>query len=54
MVKEKNRNYECGECSFIYKYKAWAEKCELWCKINKSCNVQITKHAQTKSEGGNK
>jgi hypothetical protein len=46
MVSEENGNYKCGECGFIYKDKSWAEKCEMWCKINHSCNLQITKHSE--------
>lgn len=48
MVKEKNGNYKCGECGFIYRDKEWAQKCEMWCKINHSCNIQITKHSENK------
>jgi len=28
-----------------YKTKALASKCEAWCTKNKSCNLEITKHA---------
>ena len=37
--------YQCDECKFIYKDRKLAEKCESWCKRNKSCNLNITKHA---------
>ena len=25
--------------------RVWAEKCNLWCLENNSCNVEITKHS---------
>lgn len=44
--KIKNRKYyECEECKLVYEDRKWAEKCEKWCKKNKSCNIEITKHA---------
>lgn len=40
--------YQCPECGFWYKEKEWAEKCEVWCKEHKSCNLEITKYAINK------
>lgn len=37
--------YKCPECGFEYKEKEWADKCEAWCRENKTCNLEITKHA---------
>lgn len=37
--------YKCPECGLEYKEKEWAEKCEAWCRKNKNCNLEITKHA---------
>ncbi len=45
MVKEKEKLFVCEECELLYKDKHWAKKCENWCKKNKSCNLEITKHA---------
>lgn len=49
MVKEikkgKRVYFECKECGFLYKEKIWAAKCQKWCSQNKSCNLEITKHA---------
>lgn len=49
MVNKINKNnqeyYQCGECKFFYEDKEWAEKCEVWCKEHKSCNLEITKHS---------
>lgn len=42
--------YYCEICKLLYKHKDWAEKCENWCKENKSCNLDITKHAINKKE----
>ncbi|MCP6720296.1 MAG: hypothetical protein KJI72_03210 [Patescibacteria group bacterium] len=44
--------YQCEECGFKYEDsstslttgKEWAEKCEVWCKEHKSCNLEIIKH----------
>lgn len=49
MVKEAVKNnktyYQCEECSMFYSDKKIAKECEDWCKKNKSCNIQIIKHA---------
>jgi predicted Zn-ribbon and HTH transcriptional regulator len=37
--------YKCDECGFSYKDEAIAGQCEEWCKIHKSCNIEITKNA---------
>lgn len=37
--------YKCLECGFKYKEKEWADKCQKWCKENKTCNLEIIKHA---------
>lgn len=45
-VKKNNKNYfVCEICSFAYKEKELAEKCQNWCDEHKSCNIEITKHA---------
>lgn len=45
MVKETSQGFICEDCLLAYSEKAWAEKCELWCKKHHSCNLAITKHA---------
>ena len=45
MVKKVRKLSVCGSCGFKYKTKALANKCEAWCKKNKSCNLNITKYA---------
>ncbi len=45
MVKKIDSLYECEECLLKYKEEKIAEKCEKWCKKNKSCNIKITKYA---------
>lgn len=42
--------HKCQECGLEYKEKEVAEKCEKWCKENKSCNLEIIKHAVNKYE----
>lgn len=45
-IKKKDKEfYQCEECGLFYKEKNWAEKCEAWCRKNKSCNLNIIKHA---------
>ena len=44
-IKNKGKEYQCGICKFKYLEKKWAEKCYKWCKKNKSCNLEIIKHA---------
>ena len=44
---EKNKKlYQCPECGFHYEDREWAEKCEAWCREHKSCNIEITTHAE--------
>lgn len=49
MVKNLQQNnieiYQCEECGLKYKEKGTAEKCELWCREHKSCNLEIIKEA---------
>jgi len=37
--------YKCQECGMKYTDKAWAEKCEAWCKEHHTCNIEIIQHA---------
>jgi predicted ATP-dependent serine protease len=46
--KENKELYQCEECGFHYADKAWAEKCEAWCREHKSCNIEITAHVTPK------
>ena len=48
--KDKNIYFECEKCGLLYPAKTWALKCEDWCSKNKSCNMEIIKHA-VKDEG---
>src|SRR3989344_4998866 len=43
--KKTKEIYQCEECGFKYTEKEWAEKCEVWCREHKSCNLEITAHA---------
>ncbi|MEK6808606.1 MAG: hypothetical protein AABY14_02890 [Nanoarchaeota archaeon] len=47
MIKNTERHFRCKICSFSYDEKEWAEKCYNWCKEYKSCNMEITKHADS-------
>ena len=38
--------YKCPECGFHYAEKERAEKCGAWCREHKSCNIEITAHAE--------
>ena len=38
--------YQCPECGFYYRDREWAKKCEMWCGEHKSCNLEITAHAE--------
>jgi len=46
MVKQIQDKWQCEECGLVYEDKDWAEKCEAWCKEHKSCNLEITAHAE--------
>lgn len=49
MVKEVQKKgkkyYECCTCNFVYKDRKHASDCEKFCNKNKSCNIEIAKHA---------
>lgn len=38
--------YRCPECGLHYRNEQTAEKCRQWCKEYKSCNLEITQHAE--------
>ncbi len=44
--KDNKKLYQCEECSFHYEDREWAKKCEAWCREHKSCNIEITAHAE--------
>src|SRR3989338_5632712 len=44
--KDDKELYQCEECGFHYEGREWAEKCEAWCREHKSCNIEITAHAE--------
>lgn len=45
MVVNSLKYYECPECGLFYRKEEQAKKCEEWCKLYKSCNLDITKDA---------
>jgi hypothetical protein len=49
MTKKVDGLYLCEECGLLYLKKVWAERCEDWCSVHKSCSLEITKHAVDKS-----
>lgn len=49
-ILEKHRLYQCEDCKLSYLDKYYAKKCEEWCKKNKTCNIEITKHAANKEQ----
>ncbi|MEM3154948.1 MAG: hypothetical protein QW165_05310 [Candidatus Woesearchaeota archaeon] len=38
--------YHCAVCGVAFETKEWAQKCAQWCAKNKSCNLEIMKHAK--------
>jgi len=50
-IASKQIYFKCKECGLFYKERIWAVKCEEWCLANKSCNLEIIKHAVGKEEG---
>jgi len=51
--KDNKELYQCEECGFHYTEKEWAEKCEAWCREHKSCNIEITAHAEENKNAKN-
>lgn len=37
--------YQCPECGMHYREESWAQACEDFCRRNKACSLDITKHA---------
>ena len=50
MKKTDDGVYQCEECDLLYLDSSWAGKCEEWCRKHKSCNLEITNHAISKSK----
>lgn len=50
MTKKVDGLFLCEECDLLYREEELAKKCEDWCRENKSCNLEITRHAVNKSE----
>lgn len=45
-IKIKNKKlYRCEECCLKYESKEIAEKCQVWCREHKSCNLDLIKYA---------
>lgn len=46
-IKKDGRTlYVCEECGYAYPEKAWARRCEEWCKKHHACNLEITRHGE--------
>jgi len=43
-TRKKSQVFRCPKCGYSYKEKEWAKKCEAWCTIHKTCNLEINKH----------
>jgi uncharacterized membrane protein YvbJ len=48
--KESKKYYQCEECGHIYETEELANKCEVWCKEHKSCNLEIVKESVSVKE----
>lgn len=51
LIRKRTVYFKCRECGLSYKEAGWASQCEKWCAENKSCNMEIIKHA-VKNENG--
>lgn len=47
MIKD-NKSFTCEICGFSYKTKELKDTCQNWCKLHKSCNLEIIKYAINK------
>ena len=45
IIKNNKKYFQCEICKFIYKTRDWAQKCEDFCRKNKSCSLEITKNS---------
>ena len=46
IIKQNEKElYQWEECGFHYENKKQAEKCQVWCKENHSCDIEITASA---------
>ncbi len=50
--KDEKTLYQCEECALKYESKEIAEKCQAWCGVHKSCNLDIIKNAVKEPIGG--
>ena len=37
--------YVCDRCGFAYGEKAYAKRCQSWCRKHRSCSLDIIRHA---------
>ena len=44
-----DKYYYCEICKLVYRQKKYAKKCKDWCKKNKSCSLEITRHSTKKT-----
>jgi len=46
IIKKNGKEYfQCEECRLWYLDKGIAQKCEGWCRKNKSCNIEYIKYS---------
>ena len=50
-MENKNETHMCPVCGYRYEDKAWAERCEAWCREHKSCNLDIIAHGLPAAAG---
>lgn len=50
IAKDDKQLFRCEECDMIYETQELAERCEKFCRENKACNIEVTKHAVGNSE----
>ncbi len=45
LIKKDKTYYLCDSCGFAYEERRLAAKCQAWCEMNNSCNMEITRRA---------
>jgi len=47
---DKKKLYQCAECGLHYEDETIAKKCEVFCKENNACNLEITQSSVERNE----
>ncbi len=51
-MESAQKYFKCEACGLLYRERKWAERCEDFCRKNKSCSLEIIRHAVSENQDG--